>query len=185
MAVGVILAGGYSRRMGRNKMVLDHGGKPLIAHCIETMRPFVDSIIVVSGRYHDAIADVLQTFPDVRVIHNPEYPKGMFSSVKAGLQVVDDDVFLIPGDMPLVKPSTYLALLDHADSLMAVPAYEGRRGHPIYIRHNLINDLLNESDASNLKRFRDSVGFTTVPVDDKGVLIDIDTLKDYNNLDHQ
>lgn len=44
-----ILAGGQSRRMGENKALLDFGGRPLISHVIETLRPLSDDLFIVGG----------------------------------------------------------------------------------------------------------------------------------------
>jgi molybdopterin-guanine dinucleotide biosynthesis protein A len=45
--LGVILAGGKSRRMdGRDKATIELGGKPLIAHAIDRVTPQVDRLIL-------------------------------------------------------------------------------------------------------------------------------------------
>ena len=43
-----ILAGGKSRRMGRNKALLPWEGKPLIAHVYETVHPLVEDLFLVT-----------------------------------------------------------------------------------------------------------------------------------------
>lgn len=50
---GVVLAGGQSSRMGRDKALLPFQGKPLIAHAIEILRPHVDELLVIGdpGKY--------------------------------------------------------------------------------------------------------------------------------------
>ena len=46
----VILAGGESRRMGRDKAFLEHGGKTLLARQLETVAALRPAEILVSGR---------------------------------------------------------------------------------------------------------------------------------------
>ncbi len=55
MATGIILAGGESRRANTNKMLLEIYDKPLILHTIENMSPFVEKIIVVTGKYYEEL----------------------------------------------------------------------------------------------------------------------------------
>ena len=46
---GVVLAGGKSRRLGRNKLVEPFQGGPLIARVIERLRPVCGEIVVVGA----------------------------------------------------------------------------------------------------------------------------------------
>ena len=117
----------------------------------------------------------------VRCGYNAGYEKGMFSSVQTGVGEMTEDFFLTPGDYPLLKPSTLATLLRHRGPVR-VPTFEGRGGHPIFISGSLIEALLKEPYASNLKRFRDRQTVTWVPVDDRGSIEDMDTIEDYENI---
>lgn len=181
MAQGIILAGGYSSRIGQNKMSLIFQAMPLIHHSIQTMSPFVTEIFVVTGHYHDELVNLLSGIEKVRLIYNEKYPYGMFSSVKKGAMHVCEDFFILPGDYPVIKPSTYEALLK-STSMIAVPNFQGKRGHPIFLSKALINSLIHEPDDSNLKAFRNRYEVEDIAVDDEGILIDIDTLSDHNQL---
>ena len=44
--VGVILAGGSSTRMGRDKLLLPIGGRTMLAHAIERLTPQVDRVVL-------------------------------------------------------------------------------------------------------------------------------------------
>ena len=44
---GVVLAGGQSSRMGRDKALLPFNGKPLIARAIDILRPHVDELLII------------------------------------------------------------------------------------------------------------------------------------------
>ena len=55
--IAVVLSGGQSRRMGRDKAGLDFGGKPMRTHLVDTYRPYFDEIYVSvnrSGRFATA-----------------------------------------------------------------------------------------------------------------------------------
>jgi molybdenum cofactor guanylyltransferase len=47
--LGAVLAGGQSRRFGSDKATALLGGKPLIDHAIDALRPIVHDVIVVGG----------------------------------------------------------------------------------------------------------------------------------------
>lgn len=183
MIEGIILAGGYSSRIKTNKMKLLYKGKPLICNVIETMQKVVDKIVVVSGHYHDEVFEVVKNYEKVTVVKNDNYAAGMFSSVITGVKAIENDFFLIPGDYPLIKTSTY-EILANETGLIRVPLYNLRRGHPIFIKKDLISNLLNEPADSNLKKFRNKYEVNYVDTNDEGVLIDIDTMIDYLNLNN-
>lgn len=181
MITGIVLAGGASRRMKKNKMLLDVNGKPMIVHAIDGMRPFVQSIIVVTGYYHEDLMDVLRDDDDVHVVFNPRHRLGMFSSVLAGVKHVDTDVFILPGDCPRVSDHTYRSLLRGTKEIR-VPTYQERRGHPLFIDARIVEKLKHESPLSTLKTFRNRFDFEEVPTRDRGILKDIDTPTDYERI---
>ncbi len=181
MAMGIILAGGYSSRAECNKMVLKYKNTEIIKHAVIAMQDFCSKIIVVTGHYHNDIIDVVKDFPKVIVIRNLNYSQGMFSSVKVGVREVDDDFFLTPGDYPLITKGTYEKLLSSTGEIR-VPTFNNLRGHPLFISKHLISELLSESNDSNLKIFRNKYEITNVETNDEGILKDIDTLNDYLEL---
>ena len=177
MAIGIILAGGYSSRTKTNKMALMIEEKPLLHHTIAAMAKVVDDIIIVSGHHHEEIKQLTKAFKHVEVVYNQAYDQGMFASVKCGFKHAHDSVLIQPGDMPFVKASTYQTILN-GHGLMRIPVYQGKKGHPIYIDITLKEELLN-TKAPHLKAFRDQHDFHAIAVDDSGILIDIDTMADY------
>mgnify|MGYP000994379549 CR=1 FL=1 len=44
---GVVLAGGRSSRMGRDKALVEFGGRTLIANALELLRPHVDELLII------------------------------------------------------------------------------------------------------------------------------------------
>lgn len=90
----------------------------------------------------------------------------MFSSVKKGLSyVVGNRVFLIPGDYPAIYEGVYNKMLGvHED--IVIPVYDGNRSHPLLLNDELI----------------DEKGFTSIDVECAGILMDIDTMEDYENI---
>lgn len=181
MAQGIILAGGFSSRTQSNKMHLSICGKPLIVHTIEAMEPFVNKIFVVTGRYDEDIRSFIKEDEKIKIIYNKDYEKGMFSSVLCGVNFVEDDFFIIPGDIPFVKKETYQKILQGSKDVR-YPTYEGKEGHPLFLKYGLKEKLLKEDINSNLRLFRDKQDRETIEVDDKFILRDIDTLEDFERV---
>ncbi len=181
MIEGIILAAGYASRVGKNKMLLMYEGKTLIDHVIETMKKHVDHVFVVTGHYHDAILKACKNIENVTILYNRHYAQGMFSSVRLGVSHTKGDMMIVPGDMPVIFSSTY-AVLTRSECDIAVPVYNGIRGHPILIKKQLRKALLAMPKDGNLKQFRDRYDVDWISVDDPGCVVDIDTIKDYQRL---
>lgn len=181
--LGIILAGGSSSRAKLNKLLLDVEGQPLICRTVQTMRPFVDHIIAVTGKYHKELQPVLAK-EDIEIAYNASHEKGMFSSIQTGLNMVhDEDILLIPGDIPNVSKKTYEKLL-MAKGEIRIPTYLGKEGHPLYLSRRLVNEARKEPLESNMRLFlnKHEDEKIRVEVDDPFVCFDVDTNEDYQKL---
>jgi len=201
---GVILAGGFSARMGRDKALLPWSpvaeGTPaantFLGATIDLLQAFSDLVIVVAGKNEAVIEPVAYAHGGfVAVNRQPE--RGQFSSLQVGLQEVlnrgRDAAFVALIDHPPVLPSTVETLRDvflssGPDVWAVVP--EVRRGgelvhgHPVLIRREMIEAFLRapadatarDVEHSNLQHIR------YVPVDDARVTTNVDTPQDYDRL---
>jgi CTP:molybdopterin cytidylyltransferase MocA len=113
----------------------------------------------------------------------------MFISVQAGLRRVTgaDVVLIFPGDIPLILPETAIAVKDEVSAGwadVAVPSCGGQRGHPVAISARCVPELLAMSERSTLRQFMTVHASTTklVPVDDRGMLLDVDTPDEYDRV---
>lgn len=176
---GVILAAGLSSRAGTHKMMLDIGGKTVIERCVESMADSCDRIVVVGGYKIENIRALLEKYNKVDLVYNKSYMDGMFSSVKTGLEHISGDrFFLTPGDYPLIKKETYREIADEEGDIV-IPRYEGAKGHPILIDSRFIDEIVSSDDYSSLRDFIGKVGFKAVDTNDRGILMDVDTIDDY------
>jgi molybdenum cofactor cytidylyltransferase len=177
----VILAAGYSSRLGKNKMELLIDDKPILALVIEAFYPLCDKIHVVGGHYYDEISQITKKYPKVNLIKNDNYSLGMFSSVLAGIKEVSNDCFITPGDYPLIT-SELVEIIGNITGAFVVPTYKGNRGHPVKLSKEVVEDLKNEPIHSNLKVFRDRYEIVHVEVDEQGILLDVDTMESYERV---
>lgn len=125
-ATGLILAGGRSSRMGREKLTLEVGGVPLISRVRAALEPSCREIFVVGDG-----ADLLD-LPGIR--DRREGREGPLAGLEAGLDAASSGpVFAAAGDMPFIPPGLVAFLLDRLRSRSlraAVPRYAGRT-HPL------------------------------------------------------
>lgn len=184
-ADGILLAAGGSRRAGAFKMAAAVGGRPLLCWGLEALRSCCGRVIVVAGAGAERIAPLVAGLPGVELVVNEHHEQGMLSSVQAGAaRVRAGRFFVLPGDMPRVRPQTLARLLAAgAASGIVVPAFAGRRGHPALLPAALLPGLLAEPAGSSLGAFIRRCGAEVVAVDDPGVLDDLDTAEDLKRAD--
>lgn len=178
----VVLAAGYSSRTGTNKMALVIENKTVLSRVIDTLLDVCGKIVVVGGHNFETIKTITDKYKKVKLVENKNYHLGMFSSVKCGVSEMTDDFFLIPGDYPVVKKSTYL-MLKKGRGEFIVPVYKGRGGHPVLIKKKLIKTIAEEPVESNLKALRKKCDTEFIEVNDEGILMDVDTQEDFKNIE--
>ncbi|MFA0784956.1 nucleotidyltransferase family protein [Fervidibacter sacchari] len=187
----ILLAAGQGSRMGGGKLLLPIGDATVVERAAKSLIdvPVADLIVVV-GTYGLAIKRQLSEFP-VRFVLNPDPSSEMAESIRCGLKIVDPasvEAFLVlPADMPLVLPETIRLLVDSllaSDKLIAVPVFQGRRGHPVIFRSNLYETVLNFRSPQGIRPLvhGDPSKVLLVEVDDEGVIADLDNWDDYRRL---
>ena len=179
--VGIVLAGGSSTRAKTNKLLLEVDRKPLISHTIDTISPFVDKVIVVTGKYHNELSKVIT---NSEIVFNCNHEKGMFSSVLTGIsKALGNDVLLIPGDITNVSSNTIKALLSGTKPIR-IPCFNGKNGHPVFIAKEYVSLLAKEPIDYKLCDFiaKHNNDVEIIQVNDSFINFDVDTIEDYNKL---
>ena len=83
MIGGVVLAAGYSSRMGDFKPLLPVAGVPALKRCIDTLTAAGAETAVVTGFRREELAPLVREWGACEIV-NPDYGAGMFTSVLAG-----------------------------------------------------------------------------------------------------
>lgn len=176
---GVIIAAGQSKRMSPDlKLLLTIDDESVIRRSIFSMMPFVSRLIIVTGYHHDAVLHHIEDIQGIETIFNCNYMEGMYSSVIAGLSATrGEHAFLLPADCPFVCPQVYKKMSVLDDDIV-VPFYQGKPGHPVRLSRNAIDSLLKENHES-LRAFIQHNPHQRIEVECSGILIDIDTMDDY------
>jgi len=182
MIEAVVLAAGWSSRTSNYKMTLPLGEKTVLEHTVDALLSVCSKVIVVAGHNADKCRRVLEDRKEVKIITNPDFEKGMFSSVKQGVkELASDTFFVLPGDQPMVRPQTLTRILA-TDGDIVNPSFKGKKGHPVLFRNDCRQGILDMSKEGILRDFIHSRGAEVVDVEDEGVLLDIDTDEDYEKI---
>ncbi len=186
----IVLAAGASWRMGQPKQLLPLGEGTMLQRVIDTVLASpADAVIVVLGHRAAEVAATIDDWP-VQIIVNEAWEKGLSSSVKAGLRAAGTDInaaLFVLADQPAVSAEVMAQLVERYRQTRApivVPVYQSQRGNPVLFDRSLFAELMEvEGDQGGrdlINRYRDQV--EEVEVASEGVLLDINTLADYQRL---
>lgn len=141
----MVLAAGASSRMGRPKALLPTAeGRPLASVQADLLRAGgCVRVIVVLGSDYQRVSPAL---PDCERVENPDWAKGRFTSIQAGLRVLADydGVLILPVDTVGLRVDTVRSVLAHASTSAATavrPTYGGRDGKLLWISRALADEL--------------------------------------------
>ena len=186
----IVLAAGTSSRMGMPKQLMPLGDKTLLEHALANLRGSeVSEIVLVLGASAEEIEKKVPT-DGLKVVINSLYEEGMGTSIRAGLAALEPDAraaFVVLADQPFVRPSTLNQLIayhrEHAPQI-TLPLYKGFRGNPVLLDRSVFAELnALDGDVGCRAIFGShTAGIHKVPVNDIGVLLDIDTPDDLRHL---
>ncbi|NLW07601.1 MAG: NTP transferase domain-containing protein [Clostridia bacterium] len=126
-AAGIILAGGKSTRMGRNKALLPLGEQSLLATIAALLRPLFAEIIVVSNT-PEAYQDL-----DARLVEDIIPGRGPLSGIHAGLAASSYwHNFVVACDMPFLEQDLIDYLLQQAPGYDVVVPRRGEYLEPLH-----------------------------------------------------
>ena len=176
---GIILAAGLSSRMGSNKLLLPLGNGTILSASIANALDNLDSVIIVTGHERARAEEIAAGFP-VRTIYCPAYMEGQRASTLAGIEAVDDDFAIIPGDLPLISADDFHTgreLLRSHDA--SRPMHGGIPGHPVTYRKENRERLL--SSPLTMKEYLRTISLGSFE-GSIGTILDADTPDDYARL---
>ena len=195
MISAVILAAGESRRIGKqNKLLLPVGGESLLVKLVKSVcTSDVGQVLVVIGYEADKIRLELKDLP-LSFVYNPNFSEGMTTSIKSGVKEVSrdcDGLLICLADMPLINTSDINQLI-HAyvqnrikeKRLIVVPVFQGHRGNPVLFSSEFRSNILEHKKESGCKGviMNNSKSVKEIEMDDDNMLLDVDTLEDYQRL---
>lgn len=181
----MVLAAGRSTRMGgRNKLLADVGGVPMVRRVVSAAEASrAETVVVVTGFEAERI-EALLNGRDVTTVHNADFEKGMATSIAAGIRALSsgvDGVVILLADMPYVKASHIDKLIDmhrtYPDSICAVHRL-GRRGNPMLWPRREFDALAKLSGDEGGRALLDEreERLRSIEIDSQAIFRDIDTI---------
>ena len=181
----LVLAAGRSSRMGCGKMLLPLGDSTVLAQAVTRLREGgAHPVMVVTGHHREAVEGEARRL-GCPTVANPDPEGDMFSSLRVGVAALPPEtpaVLVLPGDTPLVRPSTgraLIAALRGADA--AIPTFQQRGGHPVLLGRAALASLALRPAPEGLRSVLSSpeLRVCRVPVPDSAILRDADTPEDF------
>jgi xanthine dehydrogenase accessory factor len=172
--------------MGAAKPLVPLGGQPMLSRVLRSLASSrVSDTFVVLGAESDRVHREVD-LGGTRVVENPAYREGMSTSLRAGVAALpagSDAFFVVLGDAPFVRSSTYdtlIAARERTGARIVLPVYDGIRGNPVLIDRTLSAEVDRITGDRGCRALRQHHPDETVevPVDDPGVVIDLDTPED-------
>lgn len=187
----IVLAAGRSSRMGVPKSLIRIQAKSLLARVLENLAGArVSEVVVVLG-HEAALVEREVNLRGACVVTNPDYMLGMSTSIRAGLRAADRSAaayLIVLADQPFVAGATIDALIDtwmRRGTHILIPVFRGQRGNPVLVDRVLAPEMdLITGDVGFRALFAEHAHeILDVPVDDPGILFDVDTADQIRTLE--
>jgi|SRR5580693_345322 molybdenum cofactor cytidylyltransferase len=188
---GVVLAAGTSSRMGSNKLLFELGGESLLRRAVRAaLGGGLDPVLVVLGHEAERARGELAGLA-CRAVVNPDYARGISSSLRAGVAAVAafagvGAALVALADMPFVTAEMMAALVARYRAgapRLVVSDYQGITAPPMLYDRSLFGELLAMTEGSCgkqvVKRHRQEAEVLSWPA---AALADLDVPADYERL---
>lgn len=186
-----LLAAGSSSRMGQPKQLLPWGEQTLIEFQVEKLVTGGNPVYVVLGSSSEQIFPLLKKYP-VNVVINPDWEKGMGTSVAAGIKQVLTDlpttraVIYTLIDQPLVTITYLQKIVDTFTSgqkqIIASLSENDWLGVPALFDACYFPELQQLNGVQGAKMLIKKYASKVISVEAGDILEDMDTIESYNRL---
>jgi molybdenum cofactor cytidylyltransferase len=184
----VVLAAGLARRMGRQKLLLQLQGKPVVRWAVEHVASHVEDVVIVTGPDDAALRQALEGLT-VRFVVNPRPQDGQGTSIAAGIGALKPwttAALIALGDQPRMPAAVVPALLDalrRSGKAIVAPVYQGVQGTPVLFSSEVFGELRAlKGDAGARAVVKENPERVELVAFDLAMPPDVDTPEDYAKL---
>lgn len=187
----LILAAGNSSRLGQSKQLVPIQGEPLLLKSVrEAMGAHAESIVVVLGAQAEVHKKIIETLP-VEIVTNPDWEKGMGSSLKVGLKNLVDHfsemeaVLIMVCDQPFLTAGhlqNIISAFKKTNADIVTSFYNQTKGVPALFKSSLFPKLMQVSDSQGARKIIQTFKGSTTDVPFEKGEIDLDTPEDLIHL---
>lgn len=189
----IVLAAGRSSRMGRNKLLLDLAGRPIVAHVLDTVaKSTFAEIVVVTGHQAGKVKAALSDVPaPLKFVEARDYADGMAASLKAGIKALSpkiDAALVILGDMPQISQQLVRDIVAAYNPLegraIVLPVADGKRGNPVLFDRRFFAEMLTLDGDVGARHIIGGNGelVAEIPAEPGQIFMDVDTPEAYRQL---
>lgn len=180
----ILMASGFSKRMGQNKLLLEIENKKIYQHTVTAIQESqINQKIIVSS--YDEILDYCEKNTDFFCVKNNNSHLGQSQSIKLGILNSSScrGYMFLPCDMPFITPSIIDEIADYFMkdiTSIVVPRIHEKNTMPTIFSYDFKEELLNISGDIGgrdiIKKYIDKVRYMDIKGDE--LLVDIDTKED-------
>ncbi|MEX3019756.1 NTP transferase domain-containing protein [Kluyvera sp. STS39-E] len=179
----IITAAGLSTRMGQWKMMLPCESGTILDASIKNARSFCSHIILVTGFRHQELAERYSDQSEITVVYNPDYERGLLSSVQTGAQaLLHDYCFITHGDLPFLATQIFHFLWLQRVNGALLPEYQGIPGHPILVECQTLRRSLQQGLGNTVRQRLLADQHRRISLNHPEIIFDIDTPADFKRL---
>ena len=188
---GILLAAGASTRMGEIKQLLPWKNSTLLEYSIQQLnQSSIDHLVVVLGANEEIICENANLHT-AEVVLNPDWEKGMATSIATGLRYLlkkapdIQSVLIALSDQPLLDFNYYNKLIKKKlviENKIVCSAYSDQFGVPAIFDREYFDNLLNLDGHGGARALirGGNVKIATVRAGD--LAVDLDTRESYNRI---
>ena len=184
----IVLAAGFSSRMGENKLLLKASGECMIVTTVsQLVRANLREVIVVTGHQREEIERALRGYV-VRFATCDDFRRGMGRSLAVGINALSkelDGALICLGDMPKVNSDIYNLLIKcrHQKEII-VPTYKNQQGNPVLFSKSMMEKIMEIKGDSGAKKILElnKNKIFNLDINDQGIVKGFNTQKDFNSL---
>jgi molybdenum cofactor cytidylyltransferase len=188
---GLIISAGLSGRIRKFKPLLNYKGNTFLQNITAKLSGVCDKVIIVTGYKANEVKENIEQLNGkikYKIVFNPDYEKGMFTSLQAGIRKAKEADWILYHfvDQPGLQQTFYSDFLQQIDDNhnWIQPSINGENGHPILIHKELFELIINASKESNLRDLSKNsiVKKKFWECNYKEIFQDIDTEEDYQSM---